>query len=79
MQIPKSRGAYAVLSRNICPPPPLPLSESLVSVPICVNHPRYKINPAAINAMIAVNVLYYEDTEYRDNKNNPVTMLAIPM
>ena len=29
---------------------------------ICVNHQRYKINPAAVNAMIAVNVLYHEDT-----------------
>ena len=77
MQIPKSRGgAYAGLSRNIRPPPPLPLSESLVSIPICVNYQRYRINPAAINAIIAVNVLYHEDA---DNKTNPVAMLAIPM
>jgi hypothetical protein len=28
--------------------------------------------------MIAVNLLYHEDTEYTDNKNNPLAMLAIP-
>jgi hypothetical protein len=34
--------------------------------------------PAAINAIIAVNMLYQEEKEYADNKYNPVAMLAIP-
>ena len=74
----KSEGPTRVYQDNIRPPPPLPLSECLVSVSICVNHPRYKINPAAINAMIAVNVLYHEDTEYRYNKKQSCCYTSNP-